>query len=330
MLNLILQSLKDNLDFLAASTLKIDEKCVDMKSEVIKIFVGCDPNNCDLEQMMVLDYSVRKHTQHPVEIVWMQLSHNPDSPWYTNQETHEGWHTEKWATPFSGFRWAIPESCNFQGRAIYMDADVVVLCDIAELWAHPKSEEAIVIAKGGKNSARLCTCVWDCEKARQYLPSLKEIQADPDSHKKLMQLLKDKPELVQPYQDSYNNIDGEGLEIEQIKILHYSDMGTQFSHKYSLPRLAASGQKHWFDGKIMPHPREDLTRLFDQYYQEALAAGYRPENYTVAPFGAFSKATQVHYHGNKVTRPQDEKSWLTRSLDSLKSKFKKKSFSLDD
>ncbi|MFK4048758.1 glycosyl transferase [Acinetobacter venetianus] len=301
-----------------------------MNSEIIKIFVGCDPNNCDLEQMMVLDYSVRKHTQHPVEIVWMQLSHDTSSPWYTNQQKDEGWHTEKWATPFSGFRWAIPESCNFQGRAIYMDADVIVLCDIAELWQHPISDQAIVIAKGGKNSARLCTCVWDCEKAKAYLPQLKQIQADPNSHKQLMQLLKDKPELVQPYQDAYNNIDGEGMKVEDIKILHYSDMGTQFSHKYSLPRLEAAGQKHWFDGKIMPHPRQDLIALFDQYYQQALAAGYRPENYLINPFGNFSKATQINYHGNKVTRPETEKNWFTRSFESFKSKFKKKSFSLDD
>ncbi|WP_151765704.1 glycosyl transferase [Acinetobacter colistiniresistens] len=300
-----------------------------MSNSTIKIFVGCDPNNCDLEQMMVLDYSVRKHTKHPVEIVWMQLSHDPNSPWYTNQETGEGWHTEHWATPFSGFRWAIPESCNFQGRAIYMDADVVVLCDIAELWSHPKKNDAIVIAKGGKNVARLCTCVWDCEKAKDYLPPLKDIQADPASHQKLMRLLKDKPKLVQSYQDSYNNIDGEGLAIDKIKILHYSDMGTQFSHKYSLARLETEGQKHWFDGEIMSHPREDLISLFDQYYQEALAAGYHPENYRITPFGNFSKASQADYRGNKVTRPED-KNWLTRSLHRLKSRLRTKSFSLDD
>ncbi|ENU31001.1 hypothetical protein F991_01089 [Acinetobacter sp. CIP-A165] len=307
-------------------------KCIaDMNSEVIKIFVGCDPNNCDLEQMMVLDYSIRKHTQHQVEIVWMQLSHDPQSPWYTNPQADEGWHTEKWATPFSGFRWAVAESSNFEGRSIYMDADVIVLCDIAELWSHPMHHDAIVIAKGGKSTARLCTCVWDCEKAKQYLPSLKAIQADPNSHKQLMQLLKDKPELVQPYQDSYNNIDGEGLTIEQIKILHYSDMGTQFSHKYALPRLEAAGQKHWFDGKIMPHPRQDLVELFDQYYQEALDHGFKPENYLVEPFGAFQKATQVNYQGNKVTRPEDDGNWFSRSIKYLKSTFKeKKKFSLDD
>ena len=33
-----------------------------MNDDVIKVFVGCDPNNCDLEQMMVLDYSIRKYT----------------------------------------------------------------------------------------------------------------------------------------------------------------------------------------------------------------------------------------------------------------------------
>ena len=86
-------------------------------TQTIQVFVGCDPNNCDLEQMMVLEYSLRKHTSHPVNITWMQLSHDTNSPWYTNQETGEGWRTEKWATPFSGFRWAIPESCNFEGRA---------------------------------------------------------------------------------------------------------------------------------------------------------------------------------------------------------------------
>lgn len=299
-----------------------------MENEVVKIFVGCDPNNCDLEQMMVLDYSIRKNTQQKVDITWMQLSHDPQSPWYTNQQNNEGWKTEKWATPFSGFRWAIPELCNFQGRAIYMDADVIVLCDILELWSHPMSDEAMVIAKGGKSSARLCTSVWNCEKAKQYLPTIKNIQANPESHKKLMHLLKDNPKLVQPYLDSYNNIDGEGLAIDQIKILHYSDMGTQFSHKYSIPRLNTIGQKHWFDGKIMPHPRTDLIALFDQYYAEALAAGYKPENYMVETFGTFSKATQVNYKGNKVTRPHNT-SWVSEQLKKLRAKFRKSTFSLD-
>jgi dihydropteroate synthase len=301
-----------------------------MPNQTINVFVGCDPNNCDLEQLMVLEYSLRKHTQHPVNIHWMQLSHDSASPWYSDQIKGEGWNTEKWATPFSGFRWAIPELCNFEGHAIYMDADVIILCDIAELWQHSINPESIVVAKGGKSSARLCTCVWDCEKAKAFLPPLEKLRSDPDSHKSMMQLIKQHPELVTPYQDSYNNIDGEGMAIEEIKILHYSDMGTQFSHQYSIPRLAKNNQKHWFDGKIMPHPREDLIALFDQYYQEALAAGYHPDNYIIQPYGEFKKATQIKYQGNKITRPGEESNWFKKQIKKLKASFNKNNFHLDE
>lgn len=291
-----------------------------MSDEIIKVFVGCDPNNCDLEQMMVVDYSIHKHASQPVKIEWMQLSHDPDSPWYVNVQNGQGWRTENWATPFSGFRWGIPAACNYEGRAIYMDADMVVLSDLAELWNHPIEGEAIVAAKEvhdhakGKRFTRLCTCIWDCAKAKDKIPDLETLHADPDQHKKLMGKFKKHPEWVQAYTAAWNCVDGEGLPIEQMKILHYSDMGTQFSHRYSLPRLQAEGQKHWFDGDILPHPRTDLVALFDQYYQEALAAGYKLEDYRIKAFGAFPKASQVGYTGNEVTRSEQHKpkSWLSR------------------
>lgn len=294
----------------------------------IKVFVGCDPNNCDLEQMMVLDYSIKKHTTKPVDIIWMQISHDATSFWYSDQDAKTGWRTEKWATPFSGFRWAIPAYCGFKGRAIYMDTDVIVLSDLGSLWEHPITENAIVAAKGGKSTARLCTCVWDCEKAQAILPNIESLKQNPDSHKNLMKLIKERPELVEPYQDHYNCIDGEGLDISAIKILHYSDMGTQFSHKYSIPRLAKNNTQHWFDGEILPHPRPDLAALFDQYYQEALQAGYQLEDYIIEPYGDFYKASQKNYHGNQVTRKDGQTSWFKKILQKFKTE--KKSFSLDD
>ncbi len=280
-----------------------------MKSnEVIKVFVGCDPNNCDLEQMMVLDYSIHKHTTAPVEIIWMQLSRDPDSYWYSNPEVNEGWNTTKWVTPFSGFRWAIPDYCDYSGKAIYMDADVVVLSDLAELWVHPIKRKSIVAAKGKKHIRRLCTCVWDCKKAKSYLPDIESLRTDAYSHRKMMDFIKNNPYLVQPFRDTYNCIDGESLPIEKIKILHYSDMGTQFSHKYSIPRLKAEGDKHWFDGEILTHPRQELIDLFDKYYKEALQTGYTIDTYRTNPFGEYPKATQVDHKGNNVTRPKKTKS----------------------
>ncbi len=283
-----------------------------MNNDTIRVFVGCDPNNCDLEQMMVLDYSIHKHTSMPVEIVWMQLSRDPQSYWYSNPETGEGWNTTKWATPFSGFRWAVPEYCNYSGRAIYMDADVIVLSDLAKLWQHPIAGQTIVAAKTKADMTRLCTCIWDCSKAQNVILPMEQLKMDADGHQKMMDLLKEKAQLVQPYQDSYNCVDGEDLAIEDIKILHYSDMGTQFSHKYALARVEKEGFEHWFDGKIIPHPRSELIELFDSYYNDALAAGYQLDNYRVQPFGSFPKKTHKRYKGNKVTRANESKSFLSR------------------
>ncbi len=40
----------------------------------------------------------------------------------------------KMYTGFSFYRFSIPETCQFQGRALYLDADIVVLCDLKELF----------------------------------------------------------------------------------------------------------------------------------------------------------------------------------------------------
>jgi len=280
--------------------------------DTIKVFVGCDPNNCDLEQMMVLDYSIHKHTSVPVEIVWMQLSRDPNSYWYSNPEACEGWNTTKWDTPFSGFRWAIPEYCQHSGRAIYMDADVIILDDLAKLWHHPIEGQSVVAAKTNADMTRLCTCVWDCKAAKNIVLPIKKLRKDPKSHKEMMAVFKDNNQLIEPYQDSYNCIDGENLALEDIRILHYSDMGTQFSHKYSLPRVSEEGIEHWFDGEIMSHPRQDLSEVFDEYYNEALAAGYDLDSYRVEPFGHFPKKSQEGYTGNKVTRPHASKSFFSK------------------
>lgn len=151
--------------------------------EVARIFVGCDPNDCDLEQMMVLEYSLRKHASIPIHIQWMRLSRDPNSFWYTNGEG-EGWSTEHWATPFSALRWSIPAFCNFQGRAFYTDADVLYLSDIADIWYYPMSEGKVILAAGTGEELRLGEILWDCEAAESILPSVEELRRDTIGHKK--------------------------------------------------------------------------------------------------------------------------------------------------
>ena len=257
---------------------------------MIKIFVGCASNNEDLESQAVLEYSLKKHSSQPVDITWMQLSKDKNSMW-------NGWATELWATPFSGFRWAIPAACDYQGKAIYMDSDMIILDDITKLYNQEFEEDRIVLAKGGEDSWRYCVSLWNCEAAKDVLPEIDEIKSDPSSHRKLMAYFGDKSnDLTQPFNGNWNCVDGENLTIDKIQILHYSFMSTQFHHKYSLPRLQKEGKSHWYDGQVMPHPRKDLQELFDKFLKEPIESGYKPENYIKEPYGEYKKESQKNYN----------------------------------
>lgn len=269
---------------------------------VARIFIGCDPNDCDLEQMMVLEYSLRKHTSIPFEIEWMRLSRDPNSFWYSSG-TGEGWRTDRWATPFSAFRWSIPARCNFQGRAFYTDTDVLFLSDIAEIWHHPVETGKAMLAAGSGSALRLGEILWDCAVAEPFLPPLKDLQHDLRGHKKLQRSFEQHPQCVSALAPEYSNLDGDNLSREALKALHYSAMGSQFSHRFSLPRLQAENRNHWFDGQIYQHSRDDLRELFDQYYHDALAAGYTLDQYrNPQPFGHFNKQTQKVDDSRLMTR----------------------------
>lgn len=269
-----------------------------MSDNVIKLFVGCAPNGEDAESQMVLEYTARKYSSMPIEITWM--SHrNPG-----NNGIWQGWNSRRWATPFSGFRWAIPEACNFEGQAIYMDSDMIINADLAELWNEPWNDTAIIMMKG---DWRTCVAKWNCERAK-ILPPVSQMKETPGSHQQLFTQLQQNPHLQQSFNRLWNNFDGENDKLEDIKILHYTDMSTQPHAKYAVPRLEAVGRKHWFDGEFRQHRRQDVIDLFDNTYNEALEAGYTVQQYIPEEdWVDYKKESQAGYraaNGFDVTQSQ--------------------------
>src|SRR5262245_65743402 len=117
---------------------------------MIRIFVGCSANAEDAEAQAMLEYSLRHYASEPIDITWMMLSRDKDSPWYSSATA--GWNTQLWATPFSVFRWAIPHVCKYQGKAIYMDVDMVARADIPQVWHQPIPPGNARLVKGEKTS----------------------------------------------------------------------------------------------------------------------------------------------------------------------------------
>lgn len=93
-----------------------------MADETIRVFVGADRSQA--LAVDVLAYSIRRHTTAPVEVTSMADLKLPEP-----EDIRQGSRTN-----FSFTRFAIPGLCNYEGKAVYMDADMQVFKDIRDLW----------------------------------------------------------------------------------------------------------------------------------------------------------------------------------------------------
>lgn len=101
--------------------------------DVIRVYVGTDRSQ--LLAVPVLEYSIKRHTTAKVEVIPML-----DLPVPTPKDPRNGQRTG-----FSFSRFCIPKLAGYKGRAIYMDADMLVFKDIRELWEIPFDGAKIVI-----------------------------------------------------------------------------------------------------------------------------------------------------------------------------------------
>jgi len=267
---------------------------------MIRVFVGCASGD-DLESQAVLEYTLRKYASEPVEIVWMQLSRDPSSPFYSNGLS--GWQTKNWSTPFSGLRWAVPSLCGYQGKAIYTDSDVIFRADVAELWHQTFEQGKCIIAKGGRDSWRFCVSLFDCEAIYPHILPAPELRK-PNSHQEMIARFRNS-KLIQPFRGAWNVIDGEdfaNIRDSKIKLIHYSDESAQPHLRFAVPRLANEGRRHWFDGKTRLHWRADLIQLFDQLLREATSAGFYVDKYRPRfPFGDYRIQNHGGYTGHRFS-----------------------------
>ena len=259
---------------------------------MIRIFVGCAANHEDAESQAVLEWSIRKHASLPVDITWMKMSRDPKSPFYCDPANGKGWQSGDWVTPFSGFRWSIPEQCGFEGRAIYTDSDIIYFADIAEFWSQPMDGRVVLAKEAG--GTRFCVSLWDCAAARKHIAPLAKLMADPQAHRQTTGYFGQNGKvLVGKFEGSWNTHDKEAfpdLHSNPPKSFHYTNIATQPQLRHALKRLKAAGLKHWYDGVPRDHARKDVIEVFDALLAEAKANGYGPERYCQdEPFGAYKK-----------------------------------------
>ena len=196
--------------------------------DLVRVYVGTDRSQ--LLAVAVLEHSIRRHTHRPVQVCPLIDLDLPEP-----RDIRQGSRTN-----FSFARFAIPELAGYQGRALYLDADMLVFRDIGELWDIPFEgcsvaiqegvpEHAVAHEKAGAPKARVKQCsvmLIDCARARWDVHRIVAGLDGRYTYEQLMHELCILPESEVAYSvpfawNSLEHFDSE------TRLIHYTDMDTQ-------------------------------------------------------------------------------------------------------
>jgi lipopolysaccharide biosynthesis glycosyltransferase len=234
-----------------------------MKSkQVIRVFIGS--GEASLLERKVAIYSLKKHTQRKLEIYVFNGTHNAielneQEPFLAPLSLRLKYQN---ITEFSLYRFLIPQICNYQGKAIWIDSDTVCIADIAELFDTPLNgcnflAKAEAYNTTSQNLWGLSVMLIDCEQTRfdleTYFDEIAQgLYTYTDFSCMSPAFLAHHPFKIGQMDSQWNVFD---YCDEQTKLIHYTNLTTQ----------------PW------KYPHHPYGELWFEYFEEARKAGYITE-----------------------------------------------------
>ena len=137
---------------LTIRTTGVDYAPLDIDSPM-RVYVGA--TEAQRLPCKVLEHSIRRHASMTVKVVPLF-----QAPMTIPQPGDE---KNRPRTPFSFQRFLIPALNNYQGRAIYLDSDMLVFEDIRRIWSLPLDKVELLTTPGtDSQSATLSVLVLNC------------------------------------------------------------------------------------------------------------------------------------------------------------------------
>jgi hypothetical protein len=175
---------------------------------LIKIFIGFDPR--ETAAFYVMSHSIMRLATEPISITPVALKNLTGLVSRAPNPLQ--------STEFSFSRFIVPHLCNYEGWAIFMDCDMLVMDDIAKLWALRDDKYAVQVVKHN----------------HQPKEDIKFLGAPQTPYQKknwtsVMLLNNSKCAALTP--DYVNN--ATGLELHQFKWLESDDLIGEIPHKWN-------------------------------------------------------------------------------------------------
>lgn len=282
----------------------------------VRIYVGTDRSQ--MLGVKVLEYSTKRHTKLPVEVIPMVDLGLPVPKDPRNRQR----------TGFSFSRFAIPKLAGYRGRAIYTDADMQVFKDISEIWEMPFEGAKVIcqeelpdhIAKmsktaaPGKRTKQCSVMVLDCEALDWDPVKIVEGLDSEYGYADLMQQLC----ILNESDVNYNlPIRWNSLEHydESTCLIHYTDMPTQ-------PWVNIDNANGWLFTNEIRRMLKDRVVTKDELMQEIQLGYVRPSFRTELKMVSDSRdlsEDQIH----QLRREDQKKGFVAhKELNELRRRFK--------
>ena len=133
-------------------------------NDTVRVFVAATP--VEWLPMRVLEFSIKETAACSVDV----------APLYKFQRAIPVPRAvvNRPRTPFSFQRFLIPELCGFSGKAIYLDADMQVFQDIAELWACDfNGHDLLTVGEGGQGRrGQFSVMLLDCAELSWHIEDI--------------------------------------------------------------------------------------------------------------------------------------------------------------
>ena len=199
-----------------------------MLSTLIKIYLGTQA-----EQSLAVDvltYSIATHTQQPIQVTPLYKAVQAadiNVPTPTRPQLRP-------RTPFTFQRFAIPAICQYRGRAIYLDSDMLVFRDISEIWqqsfAQPGGEIMDLLSVpepvGSARSPQYSVMLLNCDRLSWQASQLVgELERGTWTYKQFVMEMAPAAKKAAALPAGWNDL--ERYEPFQTGLLHYTDMPRQ-------------------------------------------------------------------------------------------------------
>lgn len=243
---------------------ELDCAPLDVQSPV-RIFVGMQP-----EQQLafeVLRYSIRRHASLSVDVIPLFRAVAASGITIPAPQARQN----RPRTPFTFQRFAIPKLRNYQGRAIYLDSDMLVFRDIRELWMWPLQGAQVLSVREPPGSGRrpqFSVMVMDCEALKWDVAEIiNRLDHNELTYEQAVHEMKVADRVAAVLPEDWNEL--ERYREGRTALLHYTDMSRQ-------PWLTADNPnaRYWCEELLAAIEAGQISR--DQVENEVRTENIRP------------------------------------------------------